>query len=322
MAVLGMAAGECAGGLSVANRVKLPMIGTSCVIQEIVGENCNPWFFNGDPSPLGLAEAMRVVLPQTVPGLIGSRWAVIGDDPGWSQSVADYWNDVPGAKPAGVEIAPFGTTDWGPYIAKLKASGAKALLMAISFGVQYPAFLQQANAAGLFEQMQPVAPLGFPENGQVPGYGERASEKTVDALKKVEVVWQYGAPWTYIEENSPEGKKYVEMFVKEYGGPPAAQANMQMNNTWRMLTAIKEVGTDPQKIAEKLATPITTPYYSEPQGVQKGNRQIDVPAFVTKLEELPKPQYGVEYANQVDRIIPAKEVIRDAKTYECNLPSF
>jgi ABC-type branched-subunit amino acid transport system substrate-binding protein len=320
VAIIGMAAGECSGAQSVANRVQLPMIGTSCVIQEIVGKNCNPWFYNGDPSPLGLAQAMKVVLPDQVPGLIGSRWAVIGDDPGWSQSVADYWNQVPGAKPAGVEIAPFGTTDWGPYIAKLEATKAKALLLAVSFGVQYPAFLQQANAAGLLDDMRPVAPLGFPENGMVPGYGERASQKTVDALLKVDVVWQYGAPWTEIQK-SPQGKKYVDLFYKTYKAPPAAQANMQMNNTWRMLTAIKEVGTDPKKIAEKLATPIKTPYYDKPQGVQSGSRQIDVPAFVTKLKKLPKEQYGVQYANEVQQVIPASKVIGSAQDYGCKLPS-
>ena len=30
-------------------------------------------------------------------------------NPGWSESVAHYWDSVPGAKTAGVQIAPFGT---------------------------------------------------------------------------------------------------------------------------------------------------------------------------------------------------------------------
>ncbi len=324
VALLGMAAGECSGAIAVANRIQIPMIGTSCVIQEDVGKNCNPWFLNGDPSPLGLATAMKVILPKALPGLIGSRWVVIGDDPGWSQSVANYWDQVPGAKPAGVEIAPFGTTDWSPYIAKLQASGANAVLLAISFGVQYPAFLQQANAAGLMDKMKFVAPLGFPEDGMVPGYGELASQMTVDALQKVFVVWQYGAPWTYILNNPAlggMGKKFVDTYYKMWGAPPAAQSDMEMDNTWRMLTAIKAVGdpTNAKAIMEYLRRPIQTPFYSEPMSVQPGGVQILKPAWVTKLAKLPHPQYGAAYANEIQQIVPASQVYPSAQVYGCHL---
>ncbi len=189
-AVLGMASSECEGAISVASRVQIPMIGNSCSIQDVVGSKCNYWFINGAPSPAVDAKAMAASAQKQFPGLIGQRWVVIGDDPGWSQSVAQYWDAVPGAKHAGVEIAPFGTVDWAPYIAKLKASGARAALVAISWGVQYAAFLQQANAAGLFNQMQIVGPVGFPENSMVPGYGSPASSTTVAAVLKTKVLSQ------------------------------------------------------------------------------------------------------------------------------------
>jgi branched-chain amino acid transport system substrate-binding protein len=319
VAVLGMAAGECTGGISVADRVHIPMIGTSCVIQQDVGSGCNPWFLNGDPSPLGLATAMKVLLPKTLPGFIGKKWVVIGDDPGWSVSVGDYWDKIPGATTAGIEIAPFGTTDWAPYIAKLKASGAQGLLLAISFGVQYPTFMQQANAAGLFNQMKFVAPLGFPEDGMVPGYGELASNKTVAALLKTFVVWEYGAPWTYLIQN-PLGKKYVDTYYQMFHNAPPAQSNMQMDNTWRMLTAIKEAGPDnPEGIATDMRKAIKTPYYTEPIGVQPGGVQILKPAYVTQLRKLAQPQYGAQYANVVQQILPASQVIPSAQVYGCKL---
>jgi ABC-type branched-subunit amino acid transport system substrate-binding protein len=319
--VLGMAAGECTGAISVADRVQLPMIGTSCVIQQDVGSGCNPWFLNGDPSPLGLATAMKVVLPKTLPGFIGRKWVVIGDDPGWSASVGQYWDKIPGASTAGIELAPFGTTNWAPYIAKLKASGAQGLLLAISFGVQYPTFMQQANAAGLFKQMKFVAPLGFPEDGMVPGYGETASNKTVAALLKTTVVWQYGAPWAYLVK-SPMGKKYVDTYYSMFHSAPPAQANMQMDNTWRMLTAIKEAGPDnPKGIMADMRKPILTPYYTEPVGVQAGGVQILKPAWVTQVTKLAHPQYGATYANTVKEILPASKVIPSAQVYGCHLAS-
>lgn len=319
VAVLGMAAGECTGGISVANRVHLPMIGTSCVIQQDVGKSCSPWFLNGDPSPLGLATAMKYVLPKALPGFIGKKWVVIGDDPGWSASVGNYWDKIPGASTAGIEIAPFGTTDWAPYIAKLKASGAQGLLLAISFGVQYPAFMQQANAAGLFNQIKFAAPLGFPEDGMVPGYGELASNKTVAALLKTFVIWQYGAPWTYLIKN-PLGKKYVDTYYRMFHSAPPAQSNMQMDNTWRMLTAIKQAGPDNLTgIMQALRKPIMTPYYTQPIAVQPGGVQILKPAWVTQLKKLAKPQYGVSYANEIKQILPASQVIPSAQVYGCHL---
>ena len=63
----------------------------------------------------------------------------------------------------------------GPNTARLKASGAKAVLLAISWGSQYAAFVDQANAAGLYNQMKIVAPVGFPENSMIQGYGASAS---------------------------------------------------------------------------------------------------------------------------------------------------
>ena len=161
--ILGMASSECEGAISVADRVQIPMIGNSCSIQDVVGSKCNYWFVNGAPAPAVSAQAMAIAARKQFPGLIGQKWVVIGDDPGWSQSVAQYWDAIPGAKHAGVEIAPFGTVDWAPYIAKLKASGAKAVLLAISWGSQYAAFVDQADAAG------PLQPDEDRRPGRVPG---------------------------------------------------------------------------------------------------------------------------------------------------------
>ena len=155
----------------------------------------------------------------------------------------------------------------------------------------------------------------------VPGYGETASNKTVAALLKTFVVWQYGAPWTYLIK-SPMGKKYVNTYYSLFHSAPPAQANMQMDNTWRMLTAIKEAGpNNPKGIMEDLRKPILTPYYSKPIGVQAGGVQILKPAWVTQLVKLPHPQYGVTYANVVKQILPASKVIPSAQVYGCHLAS-
>jgi ABC-type branched-subunit amino acid transport system substrate-binding protein len=318
-AVLGMASSECEGAISVAGRVQIPMIGNSCSIQDVVGSNCSYWFINGAPSPAVDAKAMAISAQQQFPGLIGQKWVVIGDDPGWSQSVAQYWDSVPGAKHAGVQIAPFGTVDWAPYIAKLKASGARAVLVAISWGVQYAAFLQQASAAGLFNQMQIVAPVGFPENSMVPGYGTAAASSTVQALLATKVLSQYGGSWTYINQ-TPMGKEFNQVFYKAYGYPPTTQANVAMADTWMLLSAIKAVGTDSRPLMQALTTrSFQTPYWTQPLSVQAGGRQLNVPAFATKFEKLASPQYGVSYANKVLFVMSPSSVVGSASSYGCHV---
>jgi ABC-type branched-subunit amino acid transport system substrate-binding protein len=226
---------------------------------------------------------------------------------------------VPGARHAGVQIAPFGTVDWAPYIAKLRASGARAVLVAISWGVQYAAFLQQARAAGLFQQMQIVAPVGFPENSMVPGYGTSASTSTVQALLQTKVLSQYGGSWTYVNETAV-GRRFNELFYKSYGYAPTTQANVAMADTWMLLSAIKAAGTAPHKLMEALTTrSFQTPYWTQPLSVQAGGRQLNVPTFATKFEKLPDPQYGVTYANKVLFVMPPSSVVGSASSYGCHL---
>jgi ABC-type branched-subunit amino acid transport system substrate-binding protein len=319
VAVLGMASSECEGAISVAGRVQIPMIGNSCSIQQVVGSDCNYWFINGAPSPAVDAKAMAISAEKQFPGLIGQKWVVIGDDPGWSESVAQYWDSVPGARHAGVQIAPFGTVDWAPYIAKLRASGARAVLVAISWGVQYAAFLQQARAAGLFQQMQIVAPVGFPENSMVPGYGTSASTSTVQALLQTKVLSQYGGSWTYVNQTAV-GRRFNELFYKSYGYAPTTQANVAMADTWMLLSAIKMAGTDPHKLMEALTThSFQTPYWTQPLSVQAGGRQLNVPTFATKFEKLADPQYGVSYANKVLFVMPPSSVVGSASSYGCHV---
>lgn len=318
-AVLGMASSECEGAISVAGRVQIPMIGNSCSIQDVVGTHCSYWFINGAPSPAVSAKAMAISARRQFPGLIGQKWVVIGDDPGWSQSVAHYWDAIPGAKAAGVQIAPFGTVDWAPYIAKLRASGARAVLVAISWGVQYAAFLQQANAAGLYSQMQIVGPVGFPENSMIPGYGTAASTSTVAALLKTRVLSQYGGSWTYTDQ-TPLGRKFNELFYKTYHYPPTTQANVAMADTWMLLSAIKAAGTNSRALMQALTTKsFRTPYWTQPLSVQAGGRQLNVPAFATRFEKLPSPQYGVSYANKVLFVMPPSSVVGSAGSYGCHV---
>jgi branched-chain amino acid transport system substrate-binding protein len=318
-AVLGMASSECEGAISVAGRVQIPMIGNSCSIQDVVGAHCNYWFINGAPSPAVDAKAMAISARKQFPGLIGQKWVVIGDDPGWSQSVAQYWDAIPGARPAGVQIAPFGTVDWTPYIAKLRASGARAVLVAISWGVQYAAFLQQANAAGLYSQMQIVGPVGFPENSMIPGYGTAASSTTVAALLKTKVLSQYGGSWTYTDQ-TPLGRKFNELFYKDFHYPPTTQADVAMADTWMLLSAIKAAGTGAHALMQALTTKsFQTPYWTQPLSVQAGGRQLNVPAFATRFEKLPSPQYGVSYANKVLFVMPPSSVVGSVASYGCHV---
>lgn len=320
VAILGMASSECDGAISVAARVQIPMIGNSCSIQNVVGSDCNYWFINGGPAPSVSAKAMAIAAKKEFPDLIGSKWVVIGDDPGWSESVAQYWDAIPGAKHANVQVAPFGTTDWAPYIAKLKATGAKAALLAISWGSQYAAFVQQAKAAGLYKTMKIVAPVGFPENSMIPGYGTSASTSTVAALEDTEILSQYGGSWTYIDQTAL-GRRYTNLFYSMFHYPSTTQANVAMADTWMVLEAIKETGsTNATTLMQKLTTgSFLTPYWNEPLSVQADGRQLNLPTFGAKIESLAKKTYGVTYAVKVLFAMPPSETVGTASSYGCTV---
>jgi ABC-type branched-subunit amino acid transport system substrate-binding protein len=193
------------------------------------------------------------------------------------------------------------------------------VLVAISWGVQYAAFLQQANAAGLYSQMQIVGPVGFPENSMIPGYGTAASNSTVAALLKTKVLSQYGGSWTYVDR-SPLGRKFNQLFYKSYGYPPTTQANVAMADTWMLLSAMKAAGTDSRKLMQALTTQsFQTPYWTQPLSVQAGGRQLNVPAFATRFEKLASPQYGVSYANKVLFVMPPSSVVGPVSSYGCHV---
>jgi hypothetical protein len=93
-----------------------------------------------------------------------------------------------------------------------------------------------------------------------------------------------------------------------------------MADTWMLLSAIKEVGTDPHKLMTALTTrSFPTPYWIQPLSVQKGGRQLNVPAFATKFEKLAQPEYGVSYANQVLFVMPPSSVVGSASAYGCRI---
>ena len=318
-AVLGMASSECEGAISVANRVQIPMIGNSCSIQDVVGSDCNYWFINGAPLAGRGREGDGDLRPEAVPRpdrpevggdrgrprLEPERRAVLGLGP---RRPARWRADRPVRHR---RLDAVHRQDQGQR--------RQAVLVAISWGVQYAAFLQQAKAAGLFSQMQIVAPVGFPENSMVPGYGTAASGSTVQALLATKVLSQYGGSWTYVDQTAL-GKRFNQQFYKSYHYPPTTQANVAMADTWMLLSAIKAVGTGSHTLMQALTTrSFQTPYWTQPLRVQPGGRQLEVPAFATKFEKLAQPQYGVSYANKVLFVLPPSSVVGSATSYGCHV---
>jgi ABC-type branched-subunit amino acid transport system substrate-binding protein len=217
-----------------------------------------------------------------------------------------------------VEIAPFGTTDWAPYIAKLKASGAAAVLLAVSWGAQYTSFVQQAMAQGLYDSMQVVAPVGFPDE-MLPGYGADGSEKTVQALQQTKVLAEFGGSWTF-ESQYPDRKKFNQLYYDMYKHPPTTQANLAMASAWMLFDAMNKAGTDPQKLMEALTTEsFQTPYSKEALKVQPDGRQVEMPMYATKLVKLPAKQYGVDYANETLFTMPSDQVVDSAADLGCTV---
>ena len=70
---------------------------------------------------------------------------------------------VTGQNYVGDAFAPLDTTDWSPFIARARASGATAVMMSVTLGTPLLQFVQQANEFGLTKEAQLVAPIGLPD---------------------------------------------------------------------------------------------------------------------------------------------------------------
>ena len=143
-----------------------------------------------------------------------------------------------GGTVAGQQMTPFGkTTNFQPYLAAIRNSGAKATF-AFYAGAEAVAFVKQYSELGLAGKV-PLYATGFLTEGSV-------LKAQGAAAKGIQTSLHYSS-----ELDNPKNKAFVEAYTKEYGSAPTVYS-VQAYDAAAALDKALEKGTGGEQIVEGL----------------------------------------------------------------------
>ena len=305
--ILGTSTVEALALLSVADRLKVPIVTSNAGSAAITRERCNKWVFRTNAEDLMSVESLQALVAQT-PRLQQAKWFTIGHDYPWSRLVAGSVKGVKDLQYVGETFAPLDTADWAPFIARARAAGATAVVMPVTLGVPLLQFIQQANEFGLTDSAVLVSPIGLPD-WLVDKLGA-TSTNVISAGS-----W---AAWRY-EETWPATKTFNEAFHAMHGRVAGMQSLQSASATLMFYNAVAKAGsTDPEAIVRALeAVEASTPV--GPLKFQPGGRQALVPLFLGAYEKLDRPRYGATYGQRAEAFPASKSLPKSAAEYGCKL---
>jgi ABC-type branched-subunit amino acid transport system substrate-binding protein len=301
VAISGLGGGEGEGCNSVAGRIQIPIIGMNLTTAGVVTDKCSKWFVALSYSPQMSGRAFNVIAKEKFRDVLDKPWWVVSDAPDWGRDLALALRDSAGLKYQSIDIAPPGTTDWAPFLTKMRSSGSPVGMVITSWGDQYLAFIKQASDFGVDQKMRLVAPVGVPEwMLYQPG--------VADALARWTIPMQWGAVWTH-ESKWPMLKQFNETHFKLFGEPPSGQGLYGAGAYFMLWNAIKGARTtDAQPVLNKLLTEeVKSPIWEKPLKVDLPGRQVAMPIFVTQVVKLGQKTYGVQYAHKVTSVMTYAE---------------
>jgi len=162
---------------------------------------------------------------------LGDEWYVLTSDYRWGHrnlGIMVWLLDELGGEFLGNTMHPLGTTDFSPYMSKIRAARPEVLI-ANNFGGDTVNFVKQARAYGLFEQMKIVcidAPLTI-------------AKEAGDAMRGAVT----GVPWYWeLEERYDTAKRFVKAFRDKYDRVPTGYAAETYSAVMELCEAIERAG--------------------------------------------------------------------------------
>ena len=305
-AILGTSTLEALALLPVANRLRVPIITSNSGSAVITGEKCNYWVFQTNPTPQMAVAAMRHLITRN-PKLRTAKWFTLGHDYPWSRRVARSVKIVKGVKYVGEAFAPLDTTDWAPFIAKVRSAGATAVVIPVTLGTPLVQFIQQAHEFGLTKQAALVAPIGLPD---------WLIAKLGDLSTHIVSAGAWGA-WR-LEERVPMTRKFNELYYGMHGRVAGMQAIQAGTAALLLFSAMEQAGSTDGKAVIAALEEIDMIAPAGRMHFQPNGRMAEVPLILGSIEKLDKPKYGAEYAQSVE-ILSSYETLLPAKQLGCNL---
>ena len=299
-AILGTSTVETLALTPVADRLGVPIITSNSGGSAITRQNCTKWIFRTNPDDHMSLVALKHLIDKT-PKLKSAKWFTLGHDYPFTRIVSGTVKSAAGANYVGDAAAPLDTVDWAPFIARVRASGATTVMLALTLGTPYLQFVQQANEFGLLKEVSLMAPLGLPD-WLVAKLGPLSTNISSAGS------W---AAWRY-EDIEPATKAFNDTFYKMHGRVAGMQSVQVGSAAMMLYSAIAKAGTtNPDAVVRALETvEVRTPV--GPLKFQPGGRQALVNIFLGPYEAVTPSRYGAEYAQRVDEALPASRTLPES----------
>jgi len=244
-AVMGVISSEVALAISpVLNQLKVPFLVTSAQTPQITGERCNRYTFRVTWSNNENLKTAVILAAKSK----GKKWTTVGPDyvfghEAWTafqKHLKGVRPDVSFVSEGEAAFAPIETSDFSPYIKKVKDSGADAMLLTL-FGGNLIDFLRQGKDQGLLDGSREV----IVAVGPVTVFLALGSETPVG-------IWAV-TPYWYKAHDTEINRKFVEAYERRFVFPPAFQAQFAYSAVKLYAEAATRVGsTDGPAVAKTL----------------------------------------------------------------------
>jgi branched-chain amino acid transport system substrate-binding protein len=185
---------------------------------ELTGSACSPYYFRTNPAVSSDISVVR----QWLSDRKEKKWALLMPDFTWGHSAADQMKKMIGdisKEVAMVDFVPLGTSDYAPYIQKIRSSGAEGIWTLIS-GSDAINFTKQAAQFGLlknhvvggisFMTDHIAEQIGDPAVGI---YGVVNYSPTIDTPRNKEFVSAWQAEYKTDTIDTWEGESYTAATV-------------------------------------------------------------------------------------------------------------
>ncbi|MCW3049622.1 MAG: hypothetical protein JWO74_3906 [Solirubrobacterales bacterium] len=222
---------------------QLPALGALALLGDgqddaLTGANCNANAFRATQSASMLLAGFQQMLTKSK----AQKWAIQAVDYSTGHTAAKLFQtaaEKAGKKVVLVQFAPLGTTDFGSYISKIRASGADGFFGLVP-SLDGVAFINQASQFKLFDTFKSVFSYNMVTEPNLPTLGA----KTVGFLSNL----------GYDESSTnPMNKSFVAGFQKQFGGVPETVAADNYLAAQLLFAGVKKAGSvDPQKVKAAL----------------------------------------------------------------------
>jgi ABC-type branched-subunit amino acid transport system substrate-binding protein len=234
-------------------------------------EMCNPNAFLVSQSA---SMSVLATVDGLTPAQLSGRWAISAEDVSSGHTAVELIKaavEEAGGTVVAEEFSPLGTTDFGPQISKIKASGADQLFAA-QYGADGVAFVNQGTQYRLFDQMDTVV-------------GSNMVSEPLFASLGDKVIGFYNDVRYSPLIDTPENKKFVEAWRAKRSEDLYYLTGGNYNAMQILFQGIEKAGSsDPDAVREALSGAEVSTLYG-PATIRPEDQQLLIPTYLGQVAQ-------------------------------------